>query len=162
MTREGRLIYRAAGQPRVPQESHLRKLLTAAHTYSRNGSRITSCSSGRGRHDCDRHRQPIGLAQPSRGSFEGDCRRTLGSDSRRDWEVDLSFGRPDREIGRPRPLLPAAGLFPPATPCRELGPPDPHLRAVARHPLSRASDTGNIRRVLAKGRVGDGIFFRRC
>jgi len=32
-------------QPRVPQESHLRKLLTAAHTYSLNWSRITSCSA---------------------------------------------------------------------------------------------------------------------
>jgi len=29
-------------QLRVPQESHLRKLLTAAHTYSLNWSRITS------------------------------------------------------------------------------------------------------------------------
>src|SRR5688572_7010637 len=32
-------------QPRVPQESHLRKLLSAAHTYSQNWSRITSIST---------------------------------------------------------------------------------------------------------------------
>src|SRR5690348_1687868 len=32
------------GQLRVPQESHLRKLPTAAHTYSQNWSRITSIS----------------------------------------------------------------------------------------------------------------------
>src|SRR5687768_13905960 len=31
-------------QPRSPPESHRRKLLTAAHTYCHNGSRITSCS----------------------------------------------------------------------------------------------------------------------
>ena len=34
-------------QLRVPQESHLRKLLTAAHTYSHNWSRITSISGER-------------------------------------------------------------------------------------------------------------------
>jgi len=32
-------------QPRVPRESHLRSLPTAAHTYSQNWSRITSISA---------------------------------------------------------------------------------------------------------------------
>jgi len=42
----------------------------------------------------------------------------LGGDSRRHWEPALVWeGRPARRP--PVPLLPAAGLFPPATPCRE-------------------------------------------
>ena len=62
-------------QPRVPQESHLRKLLTAAHTYSQNWSRITSISrEQRG----SQRTSARGLAKPSRACFEGDCRSRLG------------------------------------------------------------------------------------
>ena len=64
----------------------LRSLLTAAHTYSHNQSQITSVS--------DEPSQPTrtrGLAQPSRGSFEGDCRTRLGIDSRRHRDAGLSM-----------------------------------------------------------------------
>src|SRR6185295_15135609 len=48
-------------QLRVPQDLHLRKLLTAAHTYSLNWSRITSCSA-----EPSPQGEAQGLAQPSR------------------------------------------------------------------------------------------------
>jgi hypothetical protein len=72
-------------QPRVPQEPHLRKLLTAAHTYSQNWSRITSISSSvTGR---TWGRVARGLAKPSRACFEGDCRSRLG------WRFTSPLGR---------------------------------------------------------------------
>jgi hypothetical protein len=84
--RRRRLCYRAAGQPREPQDSHLRKLLRAAHTYSHNWSQITSifCRANRAVGEPRQALVPICLARPSRGVFEGDCRRTPGGDSRRD------------------------------------------------------------------------------
>src|SRR3954453_10231871 len=89
----GHLYYRAAEQPRVPQESHLRKLLTAAHTYSHNWSRITSISDER----LSRVGIPTGIsafrALPNRRGrlLEGDCRRTVGKrPDDLNWEVSLS------------------------------------------------------------------------
>ena len=77
-------------QLRVPQESHLRKLLTAAHTYSLNWSRITSTF-------CRATRACIadgarGLAQPSRGTSRVTVGR--GRDGRftsHDWDAGLSL-----------------------------------------------------------------------
>ncbi len=109
-------------QLRRPQESHPRKLLTAAHTYSHNWSRITSISGE------PRQSKPpvLGTCPADAGDFEGDCRTRLRGDSHRRWDAGLSSG----------PLLPAAGLFLPATPCRELreNSPDPHLGAFPVRP----------------------------
>jgi hypothetical protein len=62
-------------QLRIPQESHLRKLLTAAHTYSQNWSRITSISD-----DPEQCARRV-VASPSR----------RGCDSRVTWDTGLSM-----------------------------------------------------------------------
>ena len=71
-THSGFLTAELPKQLRVPQESHLRKLLSAAHTYSQNWSRITSISNERRPHIVG----PVarGLAKPSRV----DSRVTVG------------------------------------------------------------------------------------
>src|SRR5205085_6773145 len=59
--------------------------------------------------------------------FEGDCRSRLGDDSRRHWDAGLSMWR-TCPWHSPPPLLPAAWLSPPATPCRgrwKVAPPRP-------------------------------------
>ena len=88
-------------QLRVLREFHPQKLLTAAHTYSLNGSRITSISLAANAG----HRSCPAVAD----SFQGDCRPILGCDSRRHRDIDLS-----RSL-----YFSAAGLPLPETPSRE-------------------------------------------
>src|SRR4051794_33225986 len=59
------------------------------------------------------------VALPNRREllFEGDCRSGLRRDSRRDWDAGLSLGGGGDWPCPSGPLLPAAGLLLPATPC---------------------------------------------
>src|SRR4051812_37948476 len=74
-------------QLRVPQESHLRKLLTAAHTYSQNWSRITSISAS----NRPLQRATVLVALPSRRGFDSRVTvgRGMGRDLRRPWDTGL-------------------------------------------------------------------------
>ena len=84
--RRSRFTAELPKQLRVPQESHLRKLLTAAHTYSQNWSRITSISD-----DPAQRRRVVAL--PSRRGCDSRVTvgRGLGRDSRRPWDTGLSM-----------------------------------------------------------------------
>jgi len=97
-------------QPRSPRESHPRKLPTAAHSYSQNGSRITSISS-----------EPLPVMMITGGQDSWPCqavaglasRTTVGRGLEKRHHVATGTRRPEN------PLLPAAGLFAPRTPSRE-------------------------------------------
>ena len=69
-------------QPRTPQDSHLRKLLTAAHTYSQNWSRITSISRPQS-HTPVKYRAALPSRRPSKRWAAGLFRPQSPSRARR-------------------------------------------------------------------------------
>lgn len=113
-------------QLRVPQESHLRKLLTAAHTYSLNWSRITSTSAEPTR-PADGAQN---LAQPSRETSRVTVGR--GREARftsHDWDAGLSWSL----------YCPPPGSFSRKRLSGNTGPPEGELLRVTRTPPGQTS-----------------------